>query len=217
MYRYPLVIFLTLCSILSGAQETNKKRFEQGNVLITLAPLNIGNIFMPSLDFGASYFVTNRIEIQLKYGKKIDVYHYDDLYRFDGHKLLLEVPYYLNRNLYVSLEMGIHQNTFHDKMFYLQPNNDSVKIKDIYTVKDRRITVVPKMGHTFFITKHLIVDTYAGIGFQKLLRKVSELEYDETLGHKDPELYEWGVGPTYNNRNDFGAWLSFGVNINWKF
>jgi hypothetical protein len=114
----------------------------------------------------------------------------------------------------VSIELGAHKNIFHDKMEYLTSNSDT--IQDTYSVKDQRITIVPKMGYVLFITRHLVVDFYGGIGVQKLLRNVTELEFNESLGHSDPALYEW-IGPTYIERNDFDVWLSCGININWRF
>jgi len=190
----------------------NKRDF-----LLNITPTSIVDPVLPRIEFGALYLIEDYFGIQLKFGGKIDVYNIDDEYYADGYSFSVEYKFFSKRKAYFSIENGITSNRYTDQMTYQLSETDNTEIEDIYTVFEEAMYLGPKFGFIILSSNHFVIDIYAGISIQKRVRTVSDLEFDESLGHVDPAFYEWGIGPSYRVKNDLGPKLLLGLNINYRF
>lgn len=210
------IVFIFIIPIIAFTQEDNYKSIKKGDVLVKISPLSIFDPFMPNIEIGASYFLEDNLGIQLKVGSKYDIFSLDDEYKTYGFKCDLEYQYFIKRRIYLSIENGIAKNKYSDKMTYLLSETDENEIEDNYYVLEEKIYFGPKFGIMLFPTERLLIDFYAGLSLQRNVRTVYELEFDESLGHVDPNLYEW-FGQTYLPKEDYEPKISLGVNINFRF
>jgi hypothetical protein len=189
------------------------------DILLNITPTSLVDPGLPRVEFGALYLFEDYFGIQLHFGGKIDVYNIDDEYYADGYSFSVEYKFFTKKRAYFSIENGITSNKYTDQMTYYLSETDNTEIEDIYTVFEETMYIGPKFGLIFISSTHFVIDGFAGIGLQKKVRTVEELEFNESLGHIDANelFYEWGFGPSFRVKNEIEAKLFLGLNINYRF
>ena len=214
--RQLAVLILILPSILLEAQVKEVKKLNKHDLLFKITPTSILDPTFPKIEFGASFILDDKIGIQTKFAQKVDIFHMDDINRYDGYKFSIESQYLFSRKMYVAIENGILRNKLTDNMQYFVSSTDQTIIEDNYQALNEKVFAILKFGYIFYISKRLIFDCFAGVGLEYHQRTIEDLEFNPASGNLDViDFYEW-FGPTYTEKREPGIRLSFGLNINWR-
>ncbi len=212
-------LFFTLTSLLSSfqlySQSDTVNRVHKNDVFIKLAPLSFINPNFSTIDFGASYFLSDRLGVQVKFGIAPGVFEGESSRTTHGLKMGIEYQYFVSRKIYVGFENGISSRHFDGMVLFYEPIGDQ-HIRDNFSAIEESLYIVPKFGVMLFVTNRLAVDFYAGLGLQRFSRKVFDLEFDETKGHRDFTTYEWLTTPNYTTKDEFRERVTIGLNINFR-
>lgn len=210
MKYFTIIALFIILPFQNSAQENQKRIMNKGDILLKFSPTSIIYVLtqdIPDIEFGASYFLENNLSVQLKYGKKIDIYNLDDEYRFDGFKISLEYKYFIKRRMYISIENGFIKNN--KTSYATRYNADGEGIRYSYLSNDMDLYIVPKFGLNLFLTNRLIVDLYCGFGIQHRMSK-----WFVPYIH-DPDGYIWNT-VEQQHREYIDGRVALGMNISYK-
>ena len=221
--KFLIVAFLVLGLLPCIAQRP--PIVKKNDVLIKFTPTSLADHNLPALELGAAWFFSNRMGVQLKYGRELGI---DNLqaepYRHDGDRILGEIQYFAFRTVYFAIEAGYSQNSSGARFNYNTLGDPTMHVNDDYWSKTTRKFVTMKAGIVIVSKSHFVLSGYAGVGPKRLVREIHDLEYNSSIHEPTDEGDDLVIFPMPARDDDeitpedkIGLRVSLGVDLCYKF